>query len=92
MHSHCVEIIGRSDSGGTQTPSNAWLSAKDEHHDKDHDEDKEQNLRNVFRTGGNVGKAEDRRDDCDDQKDDSVAKHDEILLRTVSLGNFAVFC
>jgi hypothetical protein len=45
---------------------------------KDHDEDEEQDLRNLGCATRDSAEAKKRRDDRDDEKDDSVSKHEAL--------------
>jgi hypothetical protein len=45
---------------------------------EDHDKDEEQDLRNFGCTTRNTAKAKECRDDRDDEKDDSVSKHEAL--------------
>src|SRR5262249_53978549 len=49
--------------------------ARDQRGEEQHQENEEQNLRNRCGAGGDSAEAEDRRDDCDDEKNDRVVKH-----------------
>jgi hypothetical protein len=45
---------------------------------KDHDKDEEQDLRNFGSSTRDTAEAEKRRNDRDDEKDDSVSKHEAL--------------
>jgi hypothetical protein len=69
-------------SSGVAAFSNTGVSspehAEQQRSQEDHDEDEEQDLRDFGCAARDTAEAEKRRDDRDDEKDDSVSKHEAL--------------